>query len=276
MARYRIFGAWRSSRHARSTRRSGVKAERPDARPIAGGTDLLVELNFDRARPETILNLAEVAELKGWIARERLRPARRRASPTPRRCAAARRAPARARGGVADGRLAADPQPRHDRRQPRHRLAGRRRASAAARRGRDGRARRACAACGRCRSTEFFLGPKRNALARRRAGARGPDRPERAAADVHEGRSAERDGDRRLLARASLADRERGELRAAYGSAGPVAGARRRRRSPRAPTSPTLVARSREPDRRRPRHGRLSPPRARVLTQACPGSGVCA
>ena len=43
-----------------------VKAERPDARPIAGGTDLLVELNFDRARPETILNLAEVAELKGW------------------------------------------------------------------------------------------------------------------------------------------------------------------------------------------------------------------
>ena len=43
-----------------------VKSERPDARPIAGGTDLLVELNFDRARPETILNLAEVPELKGW------------------------------------------------------------------------------------------------------------------------------------------------------------------------------------------------------------------
>ena len=43
-----------------------VKSERPDARPIAGGTDLLVELNFDRTRPETILNLAEVPELKGW------------------------------------------------------------------------------------------------------------------------------------------------------------------------------------------------------------------
>ena len=43
-----------------------VKAERPDARPIAGGTDLLVELNFDRARPDTILNLAEVEELRGW------------------------------------------------------------------------------------------------------------------------------------------------------------------------------------------------------------------
>ena len=43
-----------------------LKAERPEARPIAGGTDLLVELNFDRTRPETILNLAEVSELKGW------------------------------------------------------------------------------------------------------------------------------------------------------------------------------------------------------------------
>ena len=43
-----------------------LKAERPDARPIAGGTDLLVELNFDRTRPETILNLGEVAALRGW------------------------------------------------------------------------------------------------------------------------------------------------------------------------------------------------------------------
>ncbi|MBA3246261.1 MAG: FAD binding domain-containing protein, partial [Actinobacteria bacterium] len=43
-----------------------VKAERPDARPIAGGTDVLVELNFDRTRPETLLNLNEVGELRGW------------------------------------------------------------------------------------------------------------------------------------------------------------------------------------------------------------------
>jgi CO/xanthine dehydrogenase FAD-binding subunit len=43
-----------------------LKAERPDAVPIEGGTDVMVELNFDRARPETILNLNEVAELKGW------------------------------------------------------------------------------------------------------------------------------------------------------------------------------------------------------------------
>jgi CO/xanthine dehydrogenase FAD-binding subunit len=43
-----------------------LKAERPDAVPIQGGTDLMVELNFDRTRPEAILNLNEVAELRGW------------------------------------------------------------------------------------------------------------------------------------------------------------------------------------------------------------------
>ena len=43
-----------------------LKAERPDALPIAGGTDVMVELNFDRRRPETILNLSEVEELRGW------------------------------------------------------------------------------------------------------------------------------------------------------------------------------------------------------------------
>jgi CO/xanthine dehydrogenase FAD-binding subunit len=36
------------------------------ARPIAGGTDLMVELNFDRARPDALLNLNEVEELRGW------------------------------------------------------------------------------------------------------------------------------------------------------------------------------------------------------------------
>ncbi|HSE80477.1 MAG TPA: FAD binding domain-containing protein [Gaiellaceae bacterium] len=43
-----------------------LKAEQPEAVPIQGGTDLMVELNFDRARPEAILNLNEVAELRGW------------------------------------------------------------------------------------------------------------------------------------------------------------------------------------------------------------------
>src|SRR3954463_5805466 len=43
-----------------------LKAEHPEARPIQGGTDVMVELNFDRARPQTMLNLNEVAELRGW------------------------------------------------------------------------------------------------------------------------------------------------------------------------------------------------------------------
>jgi CO/xanthine dehydrogenase FAD-binding subunit len=43
-----------------------LKAERPDARPIAGGTDLMIELNFDRSRPEAILDLGSVGELRGW------------------------------------------------------------------------------------------------------------------------------------------------------------------------------------------------------------------
>ena len=43
-----------------------LKAERPDALPIEGGTDVMVELNFDRRRPDALLNLNEVPELKGW------------------------------------------------------------------------------------------------------------------------------------------------------------------------------------------------------------------
>jgi CO/xanthine dehydrogenase FAD-binding subunit len=43
-----------------------LKAEHPQAVPIAGGTDLMVELNFDRRRPASILNLGEVSELRGW------------------------------------------------------------------------------------------------------------------------------------------------------------------------------------------------------------------
>jgi CO/xanthine dehydrogenase FAD-binding subunit len=45
-----------------------MKAARPDATPIAGGTDLMVELNFDRARPEAILDLTRVPELREWGA----------------------------------------------------------------------------------------------------------------------------------------------------------------------------------------------------------------
>ena len=43
-----------------------AKGEYPEAVPLAGGTDLLVELNFDRRRPETIIDLTRVAELSEW------------------------------------------------------------------------------------------------------------------------------------------------------------------------------------------------------------------
>lgn len=43
-----------------------LKAERPDAVPIAGGTDLMVELNFDRRRPDALLDLNGVGELSEW------------------------------------------------------------------------------------------------------------------------------------------------------------------------------------------------------------------
>ncbi|MEV0073413.1 xanthine dehydrogenase family protein subunit M [Amycolatopsis sp. NPDC050768] len=43
-----------------------VKAERPDAVPIAGGTDVMVELNFDHRRPAALLDLTGVAELAEW------------------------------------------------------------------------------------------------------------------------------------------------------------------------------------------------------------------
>jgi CO/xanthine dehydrogenase FAD-binding subunit len=43
-----------------------LKSELPDAVPIQGGTDVMVELNFDRGRPAALLNLNEVAELGGW------------------------------------------------------------------------------------------------------------------------------------------------------------------------------------------------------------------
>jgi CO/xanthine dehydrogenase FAD-binding subunit len=43
-----------------------LKAEQPAARPIEGGTDVMVELNFDRDRPEALLDLNRVEELRGW------------------------------------------------------------------------------------------------------------------------------------------------------------------------------------------------------------------
>src|SRR5690349_7563423 len=45
-----------------------IKAERPGARAISGGTDVMVEINFDRSRPEALLYLTGVADLAEWSA----------------------------------------------------------------------------------------------------------------------------------------------------------------------------------------------------------------
>src|SRR2546425_6879235 len=43
-----------------------MKAAAPAAMPIAGGTDVMVELNFDRRRPATILDVSRLPELRTW------------------------------------------------------------------------------------------------------------------------------------------------------------------------------------------------------------------
>jgi len=43
-----------------------AKAERPDALPIAGGTDVMVELNFARRRPPALLDLTRITDLTEW------------------------------------------------------------------------------------------------------------------------------------------------------------------------------------------------------------------
>jgi CO/xanthine dehydrogenase FAD-binding subunit len=43
-----------------------AKAEHPDAVPLAGGTDVMVELNFDHRRPPALLDLTRLPELREW------------------------------------------------------------------------------------------------------------------------------------------------------------------------------------------------------------------
>ncbi|GAA4839420.1 FAD binding domain-containing protein [Saccharopolyspora rosea] len=43
-----------------------AKAAHPDATPIAGGTDVMVEINFDHRRPSTLLDLNRIDELASW------------------------------------------------------------------------------------------------------------------------------------------------------------------------------------------------------------------
>jgi CO/xanthine dehydrogenase FAD-binding subunit len=43
-----------------------IKAERPEAVPIRGGTDMMVDLNFARRRPDVMLDLSRVSEIEVW------------------------------------------------------------------------------------------------------------------------------------------------------------------------------------------------------------------
>jgi CO/xanthine dehydrogenase FAD-binding subunit len=43
-----------------------MKAANPEAMPLAGGTDVMVEINLDRHRPTAIIDLTRVAELTEW------------------------------------------------------------------------------------------------------------------------------------------------------------------------------------------------------------------
>ncbi|MFD5733185.1 FAD binding domain-containing protein [Streptomyces sioyaensis] len=48
-----------------------AKAEHPTAVPIAGGTDVMVEINFDHRRPEYLLDLNRIGELNEWEVGEK-------------------------------------------------------------------------------------------------------------------------------------------------------------------------------------------------------------
>jgi CO/xanthine dehydrogenase FAD-binding subunit len=43
-----------------------MKSAHPEATPIAGGTDVMVEINLDRHRPASIIDLTRVADLTTW------------------------------------------------------------------------------------------------------------------------------------------------------------------------------------------------------------------
>jgi CO/xanthine dehydrogenase FAD-binding subunit len=199
-----------------------LKAERPEARPIAGGTDLLVELNFDRARPETILNLREVGELRGFTREngtlrlaagttyaELLRPPLAEALPALAEASRTVGSPQIRNRGTLGGNLGTA-SPAGDSLPPLL-------------------VEEAVVELGSVRGvrslplTEFLVGPKRNAL-----------EPDELVLAVRlrpggQPQTFMKVGPRNAMviavcSLAVVADRERGELRAAYGSAGPVAG----------------------------------------------------
>ena len=178
-----------------------LKAERPEAVPISGGTDVMVALNFDWARPAAILNLNEVAELHGFSRQDgTLRLAAGLTYAEAMQAPLADLLPALAEAS----RTVGSPQIRN-----RGTIGGNLGTASPAGDSlppllvEDAEVELASVRGSRSLPIgEFLVGPKRNALA--------PDelivgvvlRPSGGTADVHEGRAAQRDGDRRRVARA--------------------------------------------------------------------------
>ena len=49
-----------------------MKAAHPEAVPIAGGTDVMVEINLDHKRPDTVVDLTRIADLAEWATEDGL------------------------------------------------------------------------------------------------------------------------------------------------------------------------------------------------------------
>ena len=49
-----------------------MKSAHPEAMPIAGGTDVMVEINLDRHRPASIIDLTRVGELTEWCLKRHI------------------------------------------------------------------------------------------------------------------------------------------------------------------------------------------------------------
>jgi len=197
-----------------------LKAAHPRAVPVQGGTDVMVALNFDALRPDAILNLNEVTELRGFSRQNGMlrlgagltytqlleEPF---ASQLPALAEASRTvgSPQIRNRGTIGGNLGTA-SPAGDALPPL--LVEEAELEVASTRGER-----------RIPISEFFLGPKRNALAEDELIVAVLVRPGR------QPQTFMKVGPRNAMviavcSLAVVADRERGELRASFGSAGPV------------------------------------------------------
>jgi CO/xanthine dehydrogenase FAD-binding subunit len=200
-----------------------VKAGRPDALPVRGGTDVLVELNFDRSRPAAILDLSRVVELGGHSRESRtLRLGAGLTYTEAMEPALAEQLPALAEAS----RTVGSPQIRN-----RGTIGGNLGTASPAGdalppllvEGAEVEVASESRGSRRMPLSEFLLGPKRNALAGDELIVAVHVRPSR------QPQTFMKVGPRNAMvisvcSLALIADHEHGELRAAFGSAGPVPG----------------------------------------------------